>query len=154
MQQNEQFQKLVIALRVAYWFVVAGIVTVIYATPDRPLPAGAPHAQDVFYFVLLTVSIADVAAAAFMDRLAYRAATSNEPPQTGSSMPKPKVMPVILWAFGISTAIYGLVYRLIGGSTTRSLSFLVFTFIGYIIFSLATIRYAALLGRDVSSPDS
>jgi hypothetical protein len=152
--QNEQFPKLVIALRVAYWFVVAGIVTVIYATPDKPSSAGSIGTNDVFYYALLAVAAVDIAVAAFMDRMSYRAATSTQPTLVGANMPKPQVMPVILWAFGISTAVYGLVYRLIGGSTIRSLSFLIFTFIGYIIFSIATIRYAALLGRDVSSPDS
>ena len=154
MRQDQQFQTMVITLRVAYWFVVAAIVAVMYATPDRRPATGSAEWHNTFYYALLAVCVADVIVAVYMDRLCYRTATSNEPTQAGVNIPKPRVMPVVLFGFGISTAIYGLVYRLIGGSMSRSLSFLIFTFICYIIFSLATVRYAALLATDGPSPDS
>ena len=154
MRQDQQFQKLVIMLRVAYWFVVAAIVAVIYATPDKQPATGSAEWHNTFYYLLLAVCVGDVIVAVYTDRLCYRTATSNEPTPARANIPKPRIMPVLLFAFGISTAIYGLVYRLIGGSMSRSLSFLIFTFICYIIFSLATIRYAALFPTDGPSLDS
>ncbi len=151
MQQNEQFQKLVIGLRVMFLVAVGAIAGVIYILPVKRTELGA---QDVFYYLLLAVSLAELAVMVFMDRQAYRAATIGEQTQFSANLPKIRSMPIILFAQALSTAFYGLVYHLVGGSRVRSLSFLIFTFIGYFIFSIATVRYSALLAKGGQSLDS
>lgn len=151
MPQTEQFQKLVIALRVAYWFIVGTIIAVIYALPDKHLSLASAQSQSMFYYLLLLVAGSEIVAMLAMDTLAYRAATGVGSIPASVNVPTPRSMPTVLFAFGISTAIYALLFRFMGGSVSRSLSFLVFTFIAYIIFSIATVRYSALISRDQGS---
>ncbi|MCX6374436.1 MAG: hypothetical protein NTU88_00095, partial [Armatimonadetes bacterium] len=141
-----------IALRLGYWLAVAVVVAVIYAAPDKPTSPPNAGTLNLLYYVLLAVALGDLLVMKFFDFASARSAASDaSDQQPRKSALKAETMPIILMAFSFSITVYGLVYRLIGGTITRSLSFCLLSLIGYVIFSLAAVRYASQLGTDTSN---
>ena len=115
--------------RIFYWSILALSLLVIYLVPVR----STGHVDDLFYYLLVIVAFADLVAMVYMDQFVLR-----------SSLRNPQSAPIILASFGGATAIYGIVYHFLGGSLVRSLSFVLISILGYVLFSILTVKYASL----------
>lgn len=127
--------------RIVYWSILAMSVLVIYRLP----PSQVKHTDNLFYHLLLIVAFADLLAMVYMDRMIMKAHVN---PQQGTFTPNPQAAPIILASCGGATAIYGIVYHFLGGSLMRSLSFVLISILGYILFSILVVKYDSLPRDD------
>lgn len=125
--------------RIVYWIILTASLPVIYLIPVRP--QSNPN-LNLFFSLLLYVSFIDLAMMKYVDYMIMKRAAEQ---RRRLNVPSPQAAPIVLAGIGASTAIYGILVHLLGGSTLRSLIFVCVSIIGYIEFTLLSAKYASLL---------
>lgn len=122
--------------RIICWWVLALSVLIIFYIPSK----AAQPPPVVLYPLLLILSVTDLAFMKYMDSRVTQARANG---------PRPEAAPIILAAFSACPAVYGMLWHFLGGTRTQSLSFLLISLIGYVLFTILTVKYASL-GNDGS----
>jgi hypothetical protein len=127
-----------------YWCAVIAISVYVLAFPPIATKAQSPKFMDMLYMLLLSLSVADLLLMKFFIRRMMRPFSCPDSEQPAY---RPTSVPMILAALGAGIMIYSLLYRILGGSVAKSMSFVVFALLAYVIFEM----WAPLFGQQLGN---